>query len=153
MSLPVAWVEKIWAKLTLTYGDKFLRQYSSIPSEQLNAVKTDWCHELAGYQNNPGAIAWALSNLPEYPPNVIQFKGLCRSAPRVEPVAAIENQAKADPQRLKAELEKLGGVKDKVLQTAYNPRQWAIDLQARIDAGYRPTIAQRQIVREALNQG
>lgn len=132
MSLPAAWVNALFDKLTLTYGQQFLRRWQDV---DLNAVKSDWSHELAGFANHPEAIAWALQNLnPDSPPTVIQFRAIARRAPapdvpRLEP-------AKADPERVAAELRKLAPVREKTFFTA-DGKQWARDLIARHEAGIR----------------
>lgn len=114
MSLPTPWVDKIFDKLTVTYGQAFLRRWNDI---DINAVKSDWAHELSGFAQKPRAIAWALENLPEdKPPTVLDFRRLCRSCPP-ELTPQIEGP-KADPERVAAELRKLaplrqiGGDKD-----------------------------------------
>lgn len=80
MSLPESWVDRIFAKLTLVYGHQFLSRWDGL---SIADVKADWAHELDGYQNNPQAIAFALSNLPpSRAPNVLEFRELCFRAPR-----------------------------------------------------------------------
>jgi hypothetical protein len=96
-------VDRIFDKLTLTYGQSFLRRWSDI---DLNAVKSDWAHELSGFEHHPKAIAYALQNLPvDTPPTVLQFKFLARRAPPDE-LPRLE-APKADPQRVAEELAKL----------------------------------------------
>lgn len=87
MSLPENWTDKIFQKLALVYGRDFTGRYEGIPLEE---VKADWAHELSGYQQSPHSIAYALQNLPEKPPNVLQFRAICRSAPPA-PVPLIES--------------------------------------------------------------
>lgn len=84
MSLPVAWVDRIFTRMTLNYGVEFLNRYKG---QNMTDIKTDWCDQLAGYEKSPDAISFALENLPEKPPTVMVFKNLCRQAPTVEPVA------------------------------------------------------------------
>ena len=82
MSLPIEWVEKIFAKLSVTYGRAFISQYEGIDPQ---AIKEDWAHELSAYHAKPEAIKFALENLPvDKPPNVLQFRNMCRRCP--EPV-------------------------------------------------------------------
>ena len=77
--LPSNWVDRIFTKLTLIYGRSFISRYEGI---DLLAVKADWALELSRFSNSPESIAFALSNLPkDYPPNVLQFKDLCKSSP------------------------------------------------------------------------
>lgn len=107
MSLPTSWVDRIFDKLTLVYGQSFLRRWADI---DLNSVKSDWAHELSGFEHHPKAIAWALQNLPtNAPPTVLDFKFLARRAPPDE-IPRLE-APKADPERIAAELAKLAPVK------------------------------------------
>ena len=79
MSLPSAWIDRIFMKLQLTYGHRFLSQWSGL---DVNAIKSDWSHELSGFADHPDSIAYALQHLPaDLPLTVIQFRALCRSAP------------------------------------------------------------------------
>ena len=57
MSLPIEWVEKIFAKLSVTYGRAFISQYEGIDPQ---AIKEDWAHELSAYHAKPEAIKFAL---------------------------------------------------------------------------------------------
>ncbi len=86
MSLPENWTNKIFQKLILAYGRDFTGRYEGVPLEE---VKADWAHELSGYQQSPNSIAYALCNLPDKPPNVFQFRAICRAAPS-EAVPALE---------------------------------------------------------------
>ena len=82
MSLPASWFDRIFDKLALTYGQSFLRRWQDI---DLNAVKSDWSHELSGFDKHPKAIAWALQNLPlDHPPTVLEFRAIARKAPDEE---------------------------------------------------------------------
>lgn len=79
MSLPLPWVDKIFAKLTLVYGHDFLNRWRDL---DLDAVKADWAHELAGFAQHPEAIAFALTTLPPgKPPTVLEFRELARKNP------------------------------------------------------------------------
>lgn len=78
-SLPSAWVDKIFKKLTLTYGRDFLARWEGV---EISAVKADWGYELRGYSKFPEAIAYALENLPEgKPPTVVEFRAMCFKRP------------------------------------------------------------------------
>lgn len=77
MSLPENWTDKIFQKLTLAYGRDFTGRWEGIP---LDEVKADWAHELAGYQQSPHAISYALQNLPAKPPTVYEFRSICQRA-------------------------------------------------------------------------
>ena len=72
MSLPMSWVDKIFLKLTLNYGRDFLNRWEGVP---IADVKSDWAHELRGYQQNPSAIEYGLEHcLTGKPPTVQEFK-------------------------------------------------------------------------------
>lgn len=79
MPMPLPWIEKIFTKLELTYGHRFLSQW---PGASSSVIKADWQHELDGMERHPEAIAYALAHLPpDNPVNVLQFRELCRRAP------------------------------------------------------------------------
>jgi hypothetical protein len=79
MTLPIAAVERLFDRLSMTYGVEFKNKWSGFP---VNEVKTHWAHELAIFADNLNAIGWALQNLPDRCPNLIEFKSLCKQAPR-----------------------------------------------------------------------
>jgi hypothetical protein len=82
MPMPLPWIEKIFTKLELTYGHRFLSQW---PGVSTDAIKADWQHELDGLERRPEAIAYALAHLPpDNPVNVLQFREICRSTPEPE---------------------------------------------------------------------
>lgn len=77
MLLSSVWVDAILAKLTVRYGEAFMRQYADAKPE---IVKADWAEVLAGFRGED--IAYALKYLPsERPPNAMQFRDICRRAP------------------------------------------------------------------------
>ena len=92
MNLPTTWCDKIFQKLTLAYGRDFTGRWEGIP---LIEVKSDWAHELAGYQDAPHAISYALQNLPVKPPTVYEFRAICQRAQT--PPAPRLNAPMADP--------------------------------------------------------
>ena len=80
MSMPASWTEKIFMKLTLIYGRDFTGRWEGM---NICDIKTDWSHEMSGYENRPKAIAWALQNLPAgKPPTVLEFRKLCNTLPQ-----------------------------------------------------------------------
>jgi len=79
MSLPSSWVEPIFTKLTLIYGQQFLRRWQDL---DLDAVKADWAHELDGLDRAPKRIGFALQNLPtDKPPTVLEFRAIAWKMP------------------------------------------------------------------------
>lgn len=131
MSLPAVWVDRIFDKLTLTYGQAFLRRWVDI---DMDAVKADWGHELAGFAQQPRAIAWALQNLPpEKPPTVLEFRQLARKTP-AEVIPQVEGP-KADPERVAAELAKLAPIRNADAQIDH--KAWARQIIERSHSGQR----------------
>jgi hypothetical protein len=144
MSLPANWVDAIFDRLSLIYGQSFQRRWADL---DLNAVKSNWAHELAGFAHLPKAIAYALENLPmDRPPTVLEFKFLARRAPPDE-LPRLE-APKADPERVAAELAKLAPV----LQAppARPNTDWAKRIVARADAGERVPVLPLRMAREVL---
>ncbi|HEY8878298.1 MAG TPA: hypothetical protein VIN03_12080 [Roseateles sp.] len=142
MSLPSSWTDRIFAKLTVTYGQRFLGLYSGV---DLQAVKDDWGHELRGYAQAPKAIAHALDSLPvDKPPTVLEFRQLCRGAPQYVDTARLP----APKPNMAVAAEALKGVNVQ----AYDPKEWAKSLKDREANGANLTKAQRWMWREALGE-
>ena len=85
--LPPAWVDRIFSRLDGVYGGEFAGKFSRVVGgrdEGIQAAKATWADELGGYADTPEAIAFALDvrNLPERAPNLVQFLGICKTAPR-----------------------------------------------------------------------
>jgi hypothetical protein len=141
MSLPTDWVDAIFARLTVAYGDRFLAQW---PGQQPEVVKAHWGAVLTGITS--GGISYALQHLPpDYPPNAMQFDRLCRGRP-----SAAEGPRKAlagppvDPQRVADAMAAAGRVRSR------DPKAWARRLQQREEGGERLNRAQAAMWREAL---
>lgn len=149
MSMPIKAVDRLFDRLGLTYGSAWLRKWDGMP---INEVKSLWSHELAYYANHLDAVAWALENLPENCPNVVEFRNLCRKAPEVQKPRLPE--PKANPERLAAELSKLMQIKKKVLSApaeATDGRDWARRIIARQVAGEKIVATSLRFAKEALS--
>lgn len=145
MAMPLAWLDRIFEKLTVTYGSAFMDRWRDV---DIAKVKTDWLDELEGMEQHNGLmIGYALANLPEKPPTVIEFRNICRRAPIPE-VPRLEGP-KADPKRLKAEIEKLLAMV-KATPAPADKRDWARSLRARHHGGERLKAIQLRFAREAL---
>lgn len=143
MSLPHSWVDRIFDKLTLTYGQAFLRRWQDL---DLNAVKSDWAHELSGFEKNPKAISHALSNLdPERPPTVLQFRALALKCPNE--AFAMLDAPKADAKRIADELLKMAPIRS---VAKVDSRDWARRIVARHDGGEKLAPITLRFAREAL---
>jgi hypothetical protein len=144
MSLPAAWVDRIFDKMTLAYGREFLSRWEG---QDLNAVKSDWGHEMQAFHNWPSAITYGLQNLPERAPNVVEFKRLCKQAPAPEGPVKIEADVKADPERIKKALEVL------THRPPVDFRDWARRLIERHESGdWISTPAALKMARDALKE-
>lgn len=149
MSLPSKAIDRLFDRLAATYGRQFSELYAAIDP---GAVKALWGHELSPWANRLDAIAWALENLPERCPNVIQFKNLVRQAPA--PEAPRLPEPKADPDRVKAELAKLGPMRMQASAAssgAVDHKAWAKRIMARHEAGESINLTTLRFAREALN--
>lgn len=141
MSLPIEWIEKIFKKLTVTYGRDFLGRYEGIP---IADIKTDWSHELGGFQAHPEAIRHALQNLnPSKPPTVYEFRNVCASAPKM---AAIELPMPAQDPAIVAAIVK--GIKGK--DVVNGMKDWAQTLKQRHEAGHKLNMNQVRCYKAAL---
>lgn len=145
MSLPSKVVDRLFDRLIGTYGREFMGRWDGINEM---AVKTLFAHELSGFADRLDCIAWALENLPERAPNVIQFRNLCRQAPAPE-VPRLEVVA-AGRERVQAELARLTPVLAQPIKS--NGRQWAHDILARHEAGARIFPATLKIARAAAGR-
>lgn len=147
-SLPNAWVRKIFATMRATYGAAFDRQWQcpagTDPAEHAADMIGHWGRELRGYQQSPQAIAYALEHLPPSPPNLIEFRALCRGAPQYT-----QKQLEAPrvpPERM---LEAVAAIAKP--EPKYDPKEWAKKLKAREESGEKLTLAQRAMWREAIS--
>lgn len=149
MTMPAKVIDRLFQRLLATYGAAWTRMYADAP---VNDVKSAWAHELSGFSRHLEAIAWALENLPERCPNVIEFKALCRKAPAPELPRLPE--PKPDPQRLAAELSKLGQLRASVAD-ADRPaaKDWARRIIAIHQSGCRVNPTTLRFAAEAIGHG
>lgn len=142
MSLPLPWVEKIFKKLTLTFGRDFVAKWEGSDPEE---IKADWAFELRGFQQNPSALAYGLEHcLGGKPPTVHEFKALCSRRPDQTlrlPAAA------ANPERVAAEIAKLSNLR---AGYAVDHKDWARKIVNRHASGERVNVYPLRIAREAL---
>lgn len=139
MSLPNAWVDRLFARLLVRYGSAWMRMWEGIDE---SLVKADWASELDKVP--PHAIAYGLEHLPpDRPPTAPLFKALCLNAPP-PPVKRLP-APKPDLARIASEFAKL-----RHPRSDGRPLAWAYDLQERETRGEALTPAQRAAWREAL---
>lgn len=86
-ALPDTWIDRIFARLQGVYGSEFTGQYATGVVNGVDGgienAKRVWAEELAGFDQNPQAIAYALETLPDRAPNAIRFRDACRRAPEI----------------------------------------------------------------------
>ena len=146
MSLSIKAIDRLFQRLNATYGADFLGRYKGTPEGDL---KTVWAHELTGFENQLSSLAWALENLPERAPNVIEFRNLARRAPAPELPRLPE--PKADLARVNAGLAKLAPLKASLAKAApVGGLDWAYALQRRDNAGERLNMTVRKFYRQAM---
>ena len=81
--LPMAWIEKLFEKMLVTYGNKFLDEYRGL---DLQAVKINWANGLGKLTREE--IARGVNSLNEHswPPMLPQFIKLCKV--QINPLSA-----------------------------------------------------------------
>jgi hypothetical protein len=145
MSLPHLWVDKIFMKLTVVYGRDFIGRWEGI---NLADVKADWAHELAGFEQHPESIAYALQNLvPGKPPTVLEFRALARKAPLPEH-KALPGPVVTDD-RLCEHLKRIVELKARA-KDAPDSKDWARSILGRYDAGVNVRPVALRFAREAM---
>jgi hypothetical protein len=68
-------IDALWNKMLVTYGSEWEKKWTG----PLEETKGAWADELSGLTVEQ--IKYGLSMLGERPPNLIQFKDLCKKAP------------------------------------------------------------------------
>ena len=146
MSISIKAIDRLFERLAATYGSAWSRQWSDVP---LADVKTAWAHELSGYGGRLEVLAWALENLPERAPNIIEFRNLCRRSPA--PEAPRLPEPKADPERLARELSKLQDLKQLVAQALpVDHKAWAKRILQGYADGKKTNPTSIRFAKEAL---
>ena len=141
-------VEYVFKRLAATYGAAWDRSLGQAP---IADVVTVWEYQLQQFTQSTAAkkmIIWALQNLPDRCPNVIEFKTLCGRAPMVQ--AAALPAPKADPARVAEELAKMAHLKA-MATPPIESKAWAKALKACYDAGERLNPNQVRCFRNALH--
>lgn len=142
-------VEYVFKRLAAIYGAAWDRSLGQAP---IGDVMTVWAYQLQQFTVSIASkkmVMWALDNLPDRCPNVLEFKTLCRRAP-VAQIAALPEPA-SDPERMAEELAKLAPFRVRTgVASAVDHKAWARCLQARDAAGEPLNMNQRRCYREAL---
>lgn len=144
MSLPDAWVNQLFAKLTVRYGAAFMRQYAGLDPDE---VKADWADVLGIFAQSKDALRYGLEHIPaDKPPNALQFRDLCRRPTEHATSTLRLPMPKADPalaRAVRAAWKPVG---------AGGPRAWAERLRDREQRGEQLTRFQAEAWRTALRE-
>jgi len=146
MSLQMAAIDRIFSRLAMTYGTEFTNKWGTLNGMD---VKTHWSHELSTYSDNLNAIGWALQNLPDRCPNLIEFKSLCKQAPRAE-YAALE-APKASAEIVDKEILKIVSSFVKPKKDNVDHKLWAKKLRDRHTSGEKLSVLQIKMYKSALD--
>jgi hypothetical protein len=80
-ALPSEWIERLFERLSARYGNKFAAMWAGISPE---AIKREWAEGLAGFSREELVEGMRASLDREWPPNLAEFRRLCRPAPPYE---------------------------------------------------------------------
>lgn len=129
MSLPSAWIDRIFTRILVRYGAAWNAMWRGIPED---AVKADWAQQLHGLTD--WALRHGLDNLPpDRPPTAMQFRAICAMARSDAPALPAPAVMPANPQRLadlRARLATVG-------RSGPGPREWIDRLLERQRNGER----------------
>jgi hypothetical protein len=149
MSLSIAAVERLFDRLSMTYGSEFRNKWNGIP---LNEVKSAWAHELGIFNDNLHAIGWALQNLPDRCPNLIEFKSLCKQAPRPTTMALDAPKAPVEVvDRVLAEIAATALQTPRDENGHVDHKRWAKKLKMRHERGEKLSLYQIKCYKTALD--
>ena len=148
MSLPTAAIDRLFARLAISYGTEFTNKWGTLNSIE---VKSHWAHELNHFADNLHAISWALQNLPDRCPNLIEFKSLCKQAPRTTRTALDASKAPVEVvDRVLAEIA-AKTLKTPVDESGHvDHKRWAKKLKARHEKGENLSMYQINAYKTAL---
>jgi len=149
MSLSTEGIDHIFARLAGTYMAGWDRFVGNTP---ISDVKTIWGYELSEFGLNNVSkrrILWALDNLPERPPNAIEFKRLCRQAPG--PFEVVLPPPPVDAEKVAKELMKLGEARLRSAVIPVGRLDWAHRIKERCERDPKSvTRAVRKMAFDAL---
>lgn len=149
--LPAAWISHIWSAMRRRYGTEFDRKWAppegdQDPAAYAEAMRRAWSRELARFQQNPKALSYGLENLPERPPNAIEFRNICSRRPESRPQPVLAHQLPAS--RRAEVIATLNAAKPGQRDIS---REWLQGLAKAVETGrIRPTIFQRNVLQEQL---
>lgn len=126
MTLPDAWVDHLFSKLAVRYGDAWIRKWEGIP---MAAVRADWAEVLGGMDGK--ALSFGLDSLPpDYPPTAAAFRQACNARPLQEQLPQLPAPTADQRERLQGLRTELAGA-----LAPKPPRQWARTVMERHESG------------------
>jgi len=147
MALTTAVIDRLFDRLMFTYGREWTNKWEGV---EIVGIKSMWSHELSMFADNLKAIGWALENLPDKCPNLIEFKNLCRQAPR--PAMQALPAPKANPEIVYDELSKIVARLAKPQTDNVDHKRWAKKLKARHEKGENLSMHQIKCYKTALQE-
>ena len=142
--LPSNVMDRLFTRMSMVYGTEWSNRWRGIPEEE---VKESWSKELSSVSVEE--LTWAVKNLPVHAPNLIQFKELCRQAPKKTEIPVVEWNGRTDEVQAKAALEQAGVVINKP-KMKDDGREWARRILRRRDAGELFSMAVITMAEEGL---
>lgn len=141
METPRRPIEILFERMALVYGEAWTRSHGVTPMEDMQNF---WDAELKGFVGRD--VKYALDNLPDQPPNIIQFKKLCRSAPA--PEVKFLDRPKADEAVVRKEIAKIAGL----IRSEAPGKHWAQRILDKQAAGEPVTPTTLRMAKEALRR-
>ena len=138
-------VGAIFDKLAVRYGAAWLRQWDGV---DMVLVRADWEDELSGFARNLEPLRYALRNLPERCPNVVQFRAIANCCPLPE-FKQLEAPA-ADPAKVAQTTAQLGQAAKAMTAQRQDPRAWARRILERVAAGEKVSRYARESAEVAM---
>lgn len=137
-------IEGLFARLEATYGAAWPRSLGESPIKEIKAA---WSANLRGL--NADQIWYGVDNLPPRPPNVFEFRDICKAAP-MPPTPQLPRPM-ASQERIAGfvdwKAQMVDALKDNAKQ---DPKDWARRLQERHKAGEKLTMRQVECYQQAL---
>lgn len=144
MSLPDAWIDRIFNRLTAVYGSRFANQWAG---ERLGMAREAWSDELRRFAQDWNALQYALDHLPaSHPPTAMEFRDLAQAGKRPPSVSREEVGPRPSPEAVQALLGPI-----RAFGRPLDRHAWARRILAKEAAGDRTlTLTQKRMAHEAL---
>lgn len=97
--IPMPWIEKLFARLTAMYGNRFLDMWRGLNMKEIKAV---WAEQLAGMSGQEIRTGVQALIGRDFPPSLPEFIKLCR--PQIDPIAAYYEAVKGAVERERGEV-------------------------------------------------